>query len=62
MEDLLNKEPVKRVKEFIANFDSNLNILVLKNTARTAKDASNSLNCEVGAIVKSLLLRTDDSF
>ena len=62
MEDLLNKEPVKRVKEFITKFDSKLNILVLDTTARTAKDAANSLQCEVGAIVKSLLFRAENSF
>ena len=62
MDDLLNKEPVKRVKEFIIKFDSKLKILVLDTTARTAKDAANSLKCEVGAIVKSLLLRTENSF
>ena len=62
MEDLLNKEPVKRVQEFIKKFDNKLKILVLDTTARTAKDAANSLKCEVGAIVKSLLFRTDSSF
>jgi len=62
MEDLLNKEPVKRVKEFISKFDPKLNILVLDKTARTAIDAANSLQCEVGAIVKSLLFRADNSF
>ena len=62
MDNLLNKEPVKRVKEFITKFDSKLKILVLDTTARTAKDAATSLKCEVGAIVKSLLLRTENSF
>ena len=62
MESLLNKEPVKRVKEFITKFDTKLNILVLDSTARTAKDAANSLQCKVGAIVKSLLFRTESSF
>ena len=62
MENLLNKEPVKRVKEFIKKFDTKLNILVLDTTARTAKDAANSLQCKVGAIVKSLLFRTESSF
>ena len=62
MEDFLNKESVKRVKEFISKFDSTLNILVLDTTARTAKDAANSLQCEVGAIVKSLLFRAESSF
>ena len=62
MENLLNKEAVKRVQEFIKKFDSKLEILVLDTTARTAQDAANSLKCEVGAIVKSLLFRTDGSF
>ena len=62
MENLLSKEPVKRVKEFITKFDPKLKILVLDTTARTAKDAANSLRCEVGAIVKSLLFRAENSF
>ena len=62
MEDLLNKEPVKRVQEFIKKFDNKLKVLVLDSSARTAKDASNSLKCEEGAIVKSLLFRTNGSF
>jgi len=62
MENLLNKEPVKRVQEFIAQFDSKLKVLALDITARTAKDAAESLGCEVGAIVKSLVFRADDTF
>ena len=62
MEDLLKKEPVKRVQNFIAKFDSKLKVMVLDTTARTAQDAANSLKCEVGAIVKSLLLRTEKDF
>ena len=62
MEDFLNKESVKRVQEFIKKFDNKLKVLVLDTTARTANDAANSLKCEVGAIVKSLLLRADHSF
>ena len=62
MEDLLNKEPVKRVQEFITQFDSKLKISILDTTARTAKDAAVSLGCEVGAIVKSLVFRADDTF
>ena len=62
MEDLLNKESVKRVQEFIKKFDNKLKVLVLDTTARTASDAANSLKCEVGAIVKSLLFRADSSF
>ena len=62
METVLNKESVKRVKIAIENFDSKLKIIVLNSTARTAKDAALSLNCEVGAIVKSLLFRTESNF
>ena len=62
MEDLLNKESVKRVQEFIKKFDNKLKVLVLDTTARTANDAANSLKCEVGAIVKSLLFRAENSF
>ena len=62
MEDLLNKEPVKRVQEFITQFDSKLKISILDTPATTAKDAAESLGCEVGAIVKSLVFRADDTF
>ena len=62
MENLLSKEPVKRVQEFIAQFDPKLKVLSLDTTARTAKDAAESLGCEVGAIVKSLVFRADDTF
>jgi len=62
MEKLLNKESVKRVQEFISRFDKKLNVIVLKTTAKTAKEAAFSLRCEVGAIIKSLLFKTEDSF
>ena len=62
MENLLNKESVKRVQEFIKKFDNKLKVLVLDTSARTANDAANSLKCEVGAIVKSLLFKAEHSF
>ena len=62
MENLLNKETVKRVQEFITQFDPKLKVLFLDTTARTAKDAAESLGCEVGAIVKSLVFRADNIF
>ena len=62
MEILINKEPVKRVKEILKKFDRNLNIVILNNTARTAYDAANSLNCEVGSIVKTLLIKVEEYF
>ena len=62
MENFLKKEPVQRVFKYLENFDSSLKIQVLDSSARTAKDAAKSLNTEVGSIVKSLLLRTKNSF
>ena len=62
MNELLKKEPVKRVEESLKKFDVNLKILVLDTTARTAKDAANSLKCELGAIVKSLVFRAENDF
>jgi prolyl-tRNA editing enzyme YbaK/EbsC (Cys-tRNA(Pro) deacylase) len=34
----------------------------LDTSARTAHDAAASLGCEIGAIVKSLLFKTESSF
>jgi len=62
MENLLDKESIKMVQQFIAQFDPKLKVLLLDTTARTAKDAAESLGCEVGAIVKSLVFRADDTF
>ncbi len=59
---LLEKEPVKRVDKFLKEFDANLNIISLDTSARTAMEAASSLKCEVGAIVKSLLFKTENSF
>ena len=59
---LLDKEPVKRVEKFLKNFDQSLEVLVLENSARTAQDAAAALACDVGAIVKSLLFRTESTF
>ena len=62
MQNLLDKESVQRVIKTLKDFDANLKVEVLDSSARTAIDAAKSLNCEVGAIVKSLLLRTGDTF
>ena len=62
MENLLEKESVKRVNDFIKQFDSSLEVVVLAKTAKTAKDAANALNCDVGAIVKSLVLKVYSFF
>jgi len=62
MEDLLNKEPVRKVSQKLKDFDESLKVIVLDSSARTAQDAANSLNAEVGSIIKSLFLRTKNSF
>ena len=58
----IDKEPVKRVEKIIKEFDENLSVSVLKTSARTALEAASSLNCDVGAIVKSWLFKTDNKF
>ena len=62
MENFLEKESVKKVSEFLKKFNSSLCVIVLEQTARTAKEAANALKCEVGAIVKSLVFKAEDSF
>ena len=59
---LLDKEPVKRAEKFLKDFDQSLDVIILENSARTAKDAAIALGCDVGAIVKSLLFKTEESF
>ncbi len=63
MEDLLNKEPVKRVSQKLKHFDESLSVIVLDSSARTAQDAANSLNTEVGSIdkIKKILNEKDVS-
>ena len=59
---LLDKEPVKRAEKFLKNFDQSLEVIVLENSARTAQDAATALVCDVGAIVKSLLFKAENTF
>ena len=62
MSELLNKETVKRVEKSLRDFDKNLKVIALDQTARTAKDAASSLKCELGAIVKSLVFKVEGEF
>jgi Cys-tRNA(Pro) deacylase len=62
MENLLDRENVKKVNTFIRKYSSSLKVIILKNTAKTAKDAAKALDCDLGAIVKSLLFKTENSF
>ena len=50
------------MKKSLKDFDESQNIIVLETSARTALEAASSLGCEVGAIVKSLLFKTENSF
>ena len=59
---LLDKEPVKRVEKLIKEFDQAQKVIILDTSARTALEAASSLGCEIGAIVKSLLFKTGNSF
>ena len=62
MENILDKEPVKRVQKKLEEFSKELKAIVLNSSARTAKQAAESLNTEVGSIVKSLLFKTEDGY
>ena len=59
---LLNKEPVKRAEKALKQFNETLSVTELENTARTAIDEATSLNCEVVAIIKSLLFKNGDNY
>ena len=61
MTNLLKRKSVLKVKEFLKNIDDSFELIVLDETARTAEDAAKSLKKEVGAIVKSLLFKTNDN-
>ncbi len=59
---LEEKEPVKRVQKYLNEYNLNLKVISLDTSARTALEAASSLNCEVGAIVKSLIFKTENKF
>jgi len=62
MNSILSKEPVQRAQKALKNFNQNLDIVCLEQTAKTAQDAATALGCSVGAIVKSLLFKASDTF
>ena len=59
---LLDKVAVKRSEKALKDFDESINVIILNNSAKTASDAASSLKCEVGAIIKSLLFKADDTY
>ena len=44
---ILNKDPVQRVKKFLKEYDSNLEVTLLNTSARTAAEAAASLHCKL---------------
>ena len=62
MNELLNKEPVKRVQKKLLEFDESYKVMVLDSSARTALEAAEILNTDVGSIVKSLLFKSENNF
>jgi len=59
---LLKKEPVKRVKQALGEFNKSFEVITLDTSAKTALEAASSLDCDVGAIIKSLVFKTEKSF
>ena len=59
---LLEKEPVKRAEKSIKEYNNEMSVIILDSSAKTAIEAASSLDCEVGAIVKSLLFKTENTF
>ena len=62
MNTILNKEPVLRAEKSLKQFNPDLKVIELEQTARTANDAATALGCKVGAIVKSLLFKAGGNF
>mgnify|MGYP001464358519 FL=1 len=62
MNSILNKEPVLRAEKSLKQFNPDLKVIELEQTARTANDAATALGCKVGAIVKSLLFKAGENF
>lgn len=60
MDGVLDRGPVKRVSEVLAANQMG-KVHVLADTARTAQDAANALNIQVGQIASSLIFRLPDA-
>jgi len=57
MSNLLKKNTVLKVKDFLLKNLPDIELVQLEETARSAQDAAKSLKKQVGAIVKSLLFK-----
>lgn len=58
-EALLERESVKRVRSALAAAGAKGDVVALADTARSAQDAADALQCALGAIVKSLVFAID---
>tara|TARA_B100000674_G_C37717492_1_gene858131 strand:- start:377 stop:856 length:480 start_codon:yes stop_codon:yes gene_type:complete len=59
---LLSKEPVQRVQVKLRDFSPESKVMILSTSAKTAVEAASILKCDVGAIIKSLLFKTENKF
>ena len=59
---LLEREAVKRVRGALVDAGLEDTVIELTDTARSAKDAATAIDCELGAIVKSLVFNIDQRF
>jgi prolyl-tRNA editing enzyme YbaK/EbsC (Cys-tRNA(Pro) deacylase) len=60
---ILNSSGPRKVSQFLIDNDLEIDLVVLDTTARTAKDAADSIGVDVGAIVKSLVFNfKEDSY
>jgi prolyl-tRNA editing enzyme YbaK/EbsC (Cys-tRNA(Pro) deacylase) len=48
------------VQEYLDQFGLELKVRELEESTRTAQDAANAVNCQLGQIVKSLIFRSGD--
>ena len=55
----LDNPSVQRVQAALRQAGSAAQVVALSETARTAQDAADSVGCELGAIVKSLIFRIE---
>ena len=60
--DLKKNESIQRVYKTLKKYDESQSLIVLETSAGTAKDAATSLGCNVGAIVKSLIFKSNDKY
>ena len=60
--DLKKNESIQRVYKTLKKYDENQSLIILETSAGTAKDAATSLGCDVGAIVKSLIFKSNDKY